>query len=381
MKRRERGQGGLIRYKNSAVWYGQYYDSHGRQVRRSTGETVKQRAQAVLQGWMSDSARGLKPEPETRNVSYEDLREALIENYREKGNRSLQVFSDGSEGIFPLTKLDEFFTGKRASQIDSTMVSAFIRKRQADGVGNAAINNSLALLRRMFSLAVIQRKLQAAPHIQLLKRPTARKGFLEAADFARLRDALPAHLRPLILFLYYCGVRVGEARQIKWSQVDLDRAMIVIHEEQAKNSEPRVIPLPNEVLRMLRAEKNKDGTVFDATGLRSAWTAATKACGLDGLLIHDLRRSAIRNLMLAGAQQAEAMAISGHKTADVFRRYNIVSPEQTVNVMKRLQRHLAGQLRATNPRSARGRKALSSGRKSNEFGESLVRAPKAQARK
>ena len=56
-----------------------------------------------------------------------------------------------------------------------------------------------------------------------------------------------------------------------------------------------------------------------------------------GLIIHDLRRSAIRNMVAAGNPQSWCMAISGHKTADVFRRYAIVSTEDITTAMKRVE--------------------------------------------
>ena len=201
----------------------------------------------------------------------------------------------------------------------------------------------------MLNIAHEDGKLRTVPKIRFLKAGAARKGFLERDKFEALLVNLPAHLKPLVTFLYYCGVRLGEALQITWHQVDLDAALVRLESDQTKTAEARTIPLPDVLVEMLKLQERGE-TVFDGTNLRKAWQRACVAAGLgtltevkdkdpvySGLIVHDLRRSAIRNLIRAGVHERVAMAISGHRTRSVFDRYNIVDTEDVVSAMKQVE--------------------------------------------
>jgi integrase len=302
-----------------------------------------------------------------KKITYGDLRTGLIANYVEKGNSSLIQNDGGHESIVGLKALDEFFgfsaenPGVPFTKITTDRARQFAKQRVKEGVSTATVNRSLACLRRMLAIAHEESKIQHVPKIRFLKEPPARKGFLTVEKFSELLAALPEHLQPLILFLYWCAVRLGEAQQIEWSQVDLNEGCIRLEEGQTKNDEPRIIPLPPGLIAILEATTNKTGRVFDATNLRVEWSKACEAVGLgkrvkqtsesgniwfeyNGLIVHDLRRSAVRNMRLAGVPETVAMKISGHKTRDVFERYNIVSSDDVKAAMRQVVTKQAAQL-------------------------------------
>jgi integrase len=74
---------------------------------------------------------------------------------------------------------------------------------------------------------------------------------------------------------------------------------------------------------------NEDG--HPITDFRKSWDTTVAAIGMPDLLFHDLRRSAVRNMIRSGIAQKVAMDISGHKTASVFERYNIVDERDMKN--------------------------------------------------
>jgi integrase len=216
-----------------------------------------------------------------------------------------------------------------------------VKYRMKQGAKNATINRELAALKRMLTIGARSTppKVDRVPHIPMLKENNVRKGFFEHGDFVALRDELPEHIRGIVTFAYKTGWREGEILPLKWSQVDLGQGIVTLNPGETKNSDGRTVYLDEELREVFKREharrrQNKSLCLYvflnqagndGVKDIRRAWEGACKRLGLGHRLFHDLRRTAVRNMVRAGIPERVAMMISGHKTRSVFDRYNIVS--------------------------------------------------------
>lgn len=341
-KRRDRGEGRI--FQRGRIWWIAYY-RNGRRVFESSHSDRKLMAERLLRQRLGEIAAGVAAPPGASQITYENMRDALLADYAMNRRKLLTRYGR----LYELIHLDGFFQGWRACRVTTDEIRAYIERRQEEGAANGTINRELALLRRMFRLAIEDGKLRDLPHFPMLKEAPPRKGFLEHADYQKLRQQLPEYLRPVLAMGYYSGMRLGEILGLQWSNVDLVNAEVRLDPGTTKNDEPRTIPLMGELLEMLRIERQRNAggqLVFTQGGrrivvFRKAWRSATKRAGLPELLFHDLRRTGIRNLVRAGVPERVAMEISGHKTRAVFERYNIVSGRDLRDAAAKLEAYLA----------------------------------------
>jgi integrase len=258
-----------------------------------------------------------------------------------------------------LKRIRAAFGDRRAVDISSETVDRYVQSRLSDGAANATINRENGLLAQAFKLGVEGQRINAAPKIRKLsEKGNARQGFFEKADFDEMVKHLPDYLEGFVKFGYYSGWRRGEIRSLQWADVDLAARVIHLRPESSKTREGRVLALGGELWSVIAKQRaareyaNPDKTigvssyVFHHKGepigdLRKSWDAACGEANVGGKLFHDLRRTAVRNMVRAGVPERVAMAISGHKTRAIFDRYNIVDEADLRKAMERTQAYLS----------------------------------------
>jgi len=209
----------------------------------------------------------------------------------------------------------------------------------------ATTNRRLTVLRAMFNFLAKRGTLQKndVPAFPMATDvDNKRRGYLDESDLPKLLREMSGVLHPFVRFLYATGMRSGQAARLTWDMVDTNCTELHVPGELTKNGEDFVPPLVfkdgkpifdfvKDIKRMVRLDGEP---IFDITNFRSDWRRACHKLGLGifneetevyrGLRPHDFRRTACRNMVKNGIPQTVAMAISGHKTDSMFRRYAIM---------------------------------------------------------
>jgi integrase len=199
------------------------------------------------------------------------------------------------------------------------------------------VNRELGMLHRAFQLGYQQDPPLVArvPYFPKLPESEPRKGFLKPELYQKPLLALPEELRLLFVIAYHVGLRKGALLRIKWTHVDVAASCVWMEGKKVnRKPEPVAVPIYGDMTKFLALQPRTSEYLF-ARGsrpikdFRQRWYLACQEAGVPGLLFHDLRRTAIRNLRRAGVAESVIMKITGHRTRGVFERYNITDQSDT----------------------------------------------------
>ena len=112
------------------------------------------------------------------------------------------------------------------------------------------------------------------------------------------------------------GLRKGALLRINWEQVDVTASCIWMEGKRAnRRPEPVAVPICGDMKAYLEIQPRTSEFLFGrgskpVRDFRLSWNLACQAAGVPGLLFHDLRRTAVRNLRRAGVAESVIMKIT-----------------------------------------------------------------------
>ena len=158
---------------------------------------------------------------------------------------------------------------------------------------------------------------------------------------------------------------------MEWGRVDFQDGIVKLAPGTTKNGDARTFPMTVALRRLLEAQHVKHEQLKKAGHItplvfwrmlaesrggekqpkaigsfKRAWQLACRAAGVPGKKVHDLRRTAVRNLDRAGVSRTVGMELVGHRTEEIYNRYNITSDEDRRDAARKLDGvgHVARQI-------------------------------------
>jgi integrase len=329
----------LYRRSKTGPYWCRFTDRRGREIRRSTGTTDRKLAEQ----YEAKLKRDLWGQAELGERRQRTWKEAVVKWNAEKEHKA-SVEDDQCI----LRWLDPYLAELTLDQINRELIDTIQTARKAEGVSNATVNRTMALLRAILRCAEVDWEwMTRAPKVRMLPEPKRRVRWLTETEADRLIAELPEHLADIVRFALATGLREGNILSLEWSQVDLTRRTAWIHPDQAKARRAIPVPLNKDAVIALRRQVGKHATrVFTYNGSpiakagTAAWKKALARAGITDFRFHDLRHTWASWMVQAGTPLNVLQEMGGWETPAMVNRYAHLSSEHLAEYAERISSDL-----------------------------------------
>jgi len=376
VERNTKGEGSIFQ-RADGYWYFQLVHEGQKFVKSlhtKKSREARQNAVAEKRRIIGKIERGEETPRTAENVTIGDI----CELYIRYAKRNLKAWHSVEQMFNHNMRTHVEFWNKRAEKLTTADLEDYKERRKNEGVKPATIKHELENLRAALYRAKDARTpplLKEVPKFPMDRVDNRREGFLDDAGYKKIVVELPNFAKLPFVLAYHLGSRAGELFHLKWAQVYLNDASPskgFIDLERTKNGKDRRAPIYFDMHRWLKWQLSIRNNQFpwcehvifhhDASrsnraipgnpivSVRRAWNAAVKRAGYPGLLLHDMRRTACRNMVQkAKIPRALAKLISGHLTDSMFERYNIVDPEDVTSIGQDIEKWMVGAVESVEP--------------------------------
>jgi integrase len=355
--------------KQGVYWIDYYVNGHRKRERigpdKRLAETVLRKRKVEI----AESRFLEKKRPVT--TTFDELAEAYLGYSRDQQQKRSWARDQTS-----LVTLGAYFGGKRLTEITPAAIEHYRAcrrvtiSRRGRAVTPATINRKLACSKRMFNVAlkgliVLKGGMPATNPmvmVSLEREHNERDRVLSAEEFRRLHEVAALWLQPMLLVAYYTGMREGEIRSLRWNQIDLKADTIGLKPGDTKTEERRLVPLNQTLTSALKtatryvrcpwvfvnpakmdawqANPELVDPRYHPTSITHAFERACRTSGVSHATFHDLRHTFVTNARRAGIDYFRIMAITGHKTMAVFKRYNTIDQQDLQGAIRQLDTYM-----------------------------------------
>jgi len=320
--------------RNGTLTYGISYVYNGTLIREMIGPTLTL-ARQVLQTRKSEIAQDRFKIPVKRKSPTFD---AVCDRYMEHAKKSKRSWKRDED---TLKVARAFFKRRRIDEVTAWDVERF-KAARVEHVTKSTVNRDLAVLKRLFSLAVDWGLVVKNPlrKVALYRIEEQLMRVLTEEEERRLIEASAPHFKPLIVVGINTGMRRGELLALRWEQVDLPGRTITV--KHSKSGRVRHVPI-NKMAQGALSELPGPhaGHVFRYRGLpikdvKTAFLKAVKRARIPRCRFHDLRHSFATRLVLAGVDLATVKELMGHASISTTMRYAHPNPPHKRDAVARL---------------------------------------------
>ena len=256
-------------------------------------------------------------------------------------------------------KLKGYFGDCELAGITTSAIEAYKQKRLTEKTKHgrtpkpATINREIAFLRSLLKLAARDGLIDHFPYIELFEEHNERDRVATEGEFQAILEHSDEHLQEILISLWDTGMRKREALKLTWDRVDFKNDMIKLGalakdgQVDTKAKQARVVPISPRLKAVLLAiwQREKGGKVRRITErvflfrgkpidrFDRAFKTACEKASVEGLWIHDIRATFATRKIAEGFDRDWVKMITGHKSDNVFKRYNRPSLERLRSVV------------------------------------------------
>jgi integrase len=160
----------------------------------------------------------------------------------------------------------------------------------------------------------------------------SRDRVLSNSELKAIWNALPDNdYGDIVQLLILTAQRASEIADLRWSEINLERNIIVLPSSRTKNHRVHIVPITSMVRAILEARPRRDGRDFVfgiGEGGFSGWSRSKAqldaALNIAPFVIHDIRRSAATHMSEIGIPPFHIEAVLNHVsgTSSVAKIYN-----------------------------------------------------------